>query len=244
MTKLNQVVALEKGLKGRVKSSITAMHHQLQKSALFTGLSRVYQPKDEDGDTLPAENTRVQLTVPDQLDAAAQQLTNLFDVVATKEWGNTHAKADIVVDGSVLIKGAPVPYLLFLEKELVDWRTFVTKVPVLDQAEVWVEDDTVDNQWRTMPTGTVRSKKVLRYLTLAPATDKHPAQVQTFNEDVPVGTWMTTKMSGAIPTKRRDQLIERADKLLDAVKAAREEANGTEVTQVKPGEDVFAYLLA
>jgi len=244
MTKLNQIVALEKGLKGRVQAEITSIHHGLQKPALFNGVNRVYQPKDEDGETLPPESTLVQRTVPDELDAAAKVLTNLFDVVFTKERGNTHAKADVMVDGKILIKGAPVPYLLFLEKELINWRTLVSKLPVLDQAEVWVENDQVDNQWRTVPAGTNRSKKVQKVLTLAPATDRHPAQVQTYNEDVQVGTWMTTKLSGAVTTKRRDVLLERANQLIDAVKSAREEANGAEVQQVESAESVFSWLLA
>lgn len=241
MTKLNQIVALEKGLKSRAESEITKIYHVLQKTALFTGLSRMYQPKDEDGDHLPAEKTIVQTTVKDQLDAAAKHLSNLFDVVATKEWGNTAAMADVVVDGQVLIHDAPVPYLLFLEKQLVNWRTMVSKLPILDAAELWTFDEG-NSQWRTEPTETQRSKKVLRALELSPATDRHPAQVQTYNEDVPVGTWVTTKFSGAVPAQRQYELTQRANKLIDAVKSAREEANGVEVTQQKVATQVFDYL--
>jgi hypothetical protein len=242
MTKLNQIVALEKGLKGRTKTLITAIHHQLQKPAPFGGLTRTYRPKDEEGEQLPPEKTLVQLTVKGQLTDAGRYLTRLFDVVATKEWGNTQATADVVLNGRVLVQGAPVTYLLFLEKELNDWRTLVSKIPALDAAEVWSYDE--DNgQYRTEPTETVRSKKVLRALTLAPPTDKHPAQVQTYNEDVPVGTWSLTKFSGAVPASVRTDLIARVDEVLDAVKAAREEANGIEVEQKKVAEKLFEYLL-
>jgi hypothetical protein len=242
MTRLNQIVALEKGLKGRTATAITAIHHLLQKPGPFTGLSRVYRPKDEEGEQLPPEKTLVQTTVKDQLDEASRLLTNLFDVVATKEWANTGANADIVVDGRVLVSGAPVPYLLFLEKELINWRTLVSKVQVLDAAEVWTYDE-ANTQYRTEPTETARAKKVLKVLTLAPATDKHPAQTQTYTEDVPVGTWATTKFSGAIPAKARDELVERANKLIDAVKAAREEANSCEIQDEEVAEGLFEYLL-
>lgn len=242
VTRLNQIVALEKGLKGRTTSAITVIHRLLQKGELFSGMVRVYTPKDEEGEQLPSEQVLVQSTVKTQLDAAAEQLTNLFDVVATKETGNTVAKADVDVDGSALILNASVPLLLFLEKELVNWRTLVSKLPLLDPATIWTYDE-ANGHYRTDPTDTIRSKKVMRALTLAPATERHPAQVQTYNEDVPAGTWTTTKFSGGVTTSYRDELVARADKLIDAVKAAREEANSVEVTQQKIAKPVFDYLL-
>ncbi len=243
MTKLNQIVALEKGKKSRTIEAVSAIHHLLVKGGgLFSGVSRVYQPKDDEGEQLPPESTLVQKTVKENLADASKILADLFNVVATKEWGNTHAVADVVVDGQTVITGAPVPYLLFLEKELINWRTLVTKVPVLDAADVWTYDTAI-GQYRTEPGETTRSKKVPRVLELAPATDKHPAQVQTYEEAVLVGTWKTTKFSGAIPASVRDSLIARANALLDAVKVAREKANGADVEDQRVASAVFDYLL-
>lgn len=243
MTQLNQIVALEKGLKGRTEKTTTKVYHQLQRPAPFAGLSRTYQPKDEDGDVFPPERTLVQETVPDQLDQAANALTELFNVTATKEWGNTIARADVKVDGQVIVEGAPVPYLLFLEKRLVDWRTMVSAVPTLDPAEVWSEDATT-GQYRTDPTKTTKTKKTAKVLVKYPATDKHPAQTEVYMEDVVIGEWSTTKFSGAVPAKRRDELVERVNKLIDAVQVAREEANSVEIDQKRPAAAVFSYLLA
>jgi hypothetical protein len=244
MTKLNQIVAVEKGLKTRVQNETTIVYHSLQKSALFTGLSRVYSPVNDGDETLPPESTRVQLTVEDQLAGAARHLTELFDVVATKENGNMWAKADVKVNGQVIVPGASVPLLLFLEKQLIDWRTTVSAVPVLDRAESWSEDDTVAGQYRTDPVMSIRTKKVPRNHVKAEATDRHPAQVEVYMEDIPVGRWTTIKFSGAVPTKRRVELVDRINVLLDAVKAAKEEANGYDIEQVKVGKAVFDYLLA
>jgi hypothetical protein len=244
MTKLNQIVALEKGLKGRTEKAITKTYHQLQKAEPFAGLSRTYQPKDEDGDVFPPERTQVQETVPDQLDQAAKALTELFNVVATKEWGNTIARADVKIDGQVIVEGAPVPYLLFLEKRLIDWRTMVSTLPTLNPAEVWTADETANNQYRTEATKTTKTKKIPRVLTKAPATERHPAQTEVYMEDVVIGEWSTTKFSGAIPAKRRDELVERVNKLIDAVQMAREDANDAEIEQKRPAAAVFSYLLA
>ena len=244
MPKLNQMIAVERGLKTRTERALTDIYHGLQKAGLFAGLSRAYAPIMEDGEQLPPESTKVQLMVGDELTKAADQLTQLFDAVATKEKGNTHATANVVVGGQTIIADASVPLLLFLEKQITDWRTAVAKVPVLDRSEAWEQDDTVSNQYRTAVTQTVRTQKVRRNHVKAEATDKHQAQVEVFTEDVPVGRWSLIKFSGAVPTKRRDELVEKANVLLDAVRVAREEANGAEVQQIHIGETVFGYLLA
>lgn len=243
MPKLNQIVAVEKGLKSRTTAALTKIYHELQKPALFAGISRKYTPIDDDGDRLPPESTLVQQNVDTALRAAADHLTKLFDVVATKENGNTEAFADVVVDDVTVVEAAPVPLLLFLEKQLADVRTVVAKAPTLDPSETWSRDETAGG-WRTDAVETSRTRKVPKTLVKYEATDKHPAQTEVYMVDEVVGHWATTKFSGALSPARRDQLVARIDVLMDAVKKAREEANGHEVVQQHIGEPVFAYLLA
>lgn len=64
------------------------------------------------------------------------------------------------------------------------------------------------------------------------------------NEDVTVGNWRTVKFSGALPVKRVNDLLMRVEKLQEAVKFAREEANNMEVEDVKTGEAILGYLFA
>ena len=149
MAKLNQIIAVEKGIKSKSHQNLTAAHH-LQKPALLAGISRTYQPKDEEGEQLPPESTRVQVKAEDVLRATAGTLTRLFDVTATKDWANRTAAADVLVDGRVLLAQVPVPYLLFLEKQLTDLHTFVRKLPVLDASEAWNLDPSTD-AWKTDP---------------------------------------------------------------------------------------------
>lgn len=241
MPKLNQIIAVEKGIKSRSFSELTDAHHALLKPQLLSGISRTYQPKDEEGETLPPEATRVQVKAEEMLESTAAILTRLFDVTATKDWANCVAKADVVVDGRVLLKQVPATYLLFLEKQLTDLHTFVKKLPTLDAAETWRKDPSADC-WATEPVLTVRTKKVPRNHVKAEATEKHPAQVEVYYEDVQVGTWRTVKFSGALPASRVNELLDRVEKLQQAVKFAREEANGMEVEDRKVGEAVFKYL--
>ena len=241
MAKLNQIIAVEKSIKSKSHSELTEAHQQLQKPALLQGISRTYRPKDEEGERLPAESTRVQLRAEEVLKKTASVLTELFDVTATKDYANCEAVADVVLDGNVLLPMVPVTYLLFLEKQLVDLHTFVKKLPVLDPSESWLEDG-AQNCFATEAVETVRTKKVPRNHVKAEATEKHPAQVEVYYEDITIGYWRTVKFSGALPARRVADLVERVEKLQRAVKFAREEANAVEVKQQKVGAAIFGYL--
>ncbi|MEU5088170.1 hypothetical protein [Streptomyces sp. NPDC021356] len=243
MTKLNQIIAVEKGVKSKALQDGAAAHQKVQKPALLAGISRTYQPKDEEGEQLPPESTRVQVKAEEILRETAASLTRLFDVTATKDWANRTACADVTVDGRTVIAEVPVSYLLFLEKQLTELHAFVRKLPVLDAAESWTLDPSTD-WWKTDPVRTIRTKKVPRNHVKAEATDKHPAQVEVYHEDVPIGYWTTVKFSGALPARRVNELLDRVEKLQQAVKFAREEANGTDVTDQRVGDAVFGYLFA
>lgn len=240
-TKLNQIIAIEKGVKSQTLRDLTDAHQLLQKQAMLAGISRTYRPKDEEGEALPPESTKVQVKAEDVIHETINVLTRLFDVVATKDWANTRAKADVVVDGKVLLAQVPATYLLFLEKQLVDLHTFVKKLPVLDAAETWTFDPSSDC-WATEPVQTIKTKKIPRNHVKAEATEHHPAQVEVYYEDVAVGYWRTVKFSGALPARRVNEMVERVEKLQEAVKFAREEANSLEVEDQKLGETIFRYI--
>jgi hypothetical protein len=241
--KLNQIIAIEKGVKSRVMSEITEMHHASQKPALFSGFVKTYRKKDEDGEDYPQEQQKVQMRAVDLLERVSQLLTELLDVTATKDYANCNAFADVEIDGVVLIKNAPVPFLLFLEKEVNEIRTFIDKLPALDQAEDWQKDDGT-GLFRTPTTATHRTKKVQKPIVLYHATPEHPAQTQIITEDIVVGHWDTVKHSGAIPSPRKKILLERVEKLSKAVKTAREAANAAEAQQISVGKPIFEYLLS
>jgi hypothetical protein len=239
--KLNQIIAVEKGVKNKSFADLTEAHHAVQKTAPLAGISRVYQPKDEEGEQLPPESTRVQVQAEGVLRETAATLTRLFDVTATKDWANCEARADVTVDGRAVVADVPVSYLLFLEKQLVELNAFVRRLPVLDASEFWVQDPSTD-AWKTEAVRTLRTKKVPRNHVKAEATEKHPAQVEVYYEDIPVGYWTTVKFSGALPARRVNELLDRVEKLQQAVKFAREEANGVEVVDQRVGDAVFGYL--
>jgi hypothetical protein len=241
MPKLNQIIALAAGKKSQAHKALTEAHQSLQKSSGLEGISRTYKPKDDDGEQLPSEKKSVQLKVKDAIRAAVSALTDLFDVVATQDAANCSAKADVVVDGVAILKNVPVTTLLFVEKQLVDIHTFVEKLPTLDPGEVWSYSPDVDH-FASESYQTTKTKKAMKNHVKAEATKEHPAQVETYTEDVIVGYWTTVKFSSAIPAKEKNEMLERVRKLQEAVKCAREEANGMEVESRKIGAAVLNHV--
>lgn len=240
-TKLCQILAVEKGAKAKKEQVLTEAYHQAQKGELFKGIVKTYQPAAEDGDELPGEETKVQKTAQDLINAATGVLTDLFDITLAKDKANAEAKEDVVVAGQTILAQVPVTYLLFLEKQLVDVRTFVSKLPTLDPSEEWSRDPNV-NAYASKPSRTVRTKKVFVPITLAPATDKHPAQIKESFEDQKAGIWTTIKFSGALPAATVAELLTRVEKLQRAVKFAREACNLHPVEQEPAGKKVFHFL--
>ena len=241
MTKMHQLLAVERDLFKATDRRITDTYQNVQKGALLTGLSRVYTPRDEEGERRPSESQLVQLTASKALEEIQEQFTRLMDHAASRDWGNLSTKADVVIDGSVIIADAPATYLLWLEKQLTDIATIVSKLPVLDPTKTWRYDET-KGCYVTETTESLATKKVPKVLVKAEATDKHPAQTEVYQEDVVVGTWATTHLSGALPADQVIAMGERARTALAAVKQARAKANEAEVENKQVAAPLLSYI--
>lgn len=241
MPKLNQIVAVVTGKKSRVDREKTDIYKKVQKPALFEGITRTYRPDTEEGERLPDERKNVQYTVFAALAEFQNVISDLWDATATQDWANTHARADIRVGDKVIVPDVPVTYLMFLEKQLQDLHTFVSHLPTLDPAEKWSWDDTSE-VYRSESYGTVKTKKALKNHVKAEATDKHPAQVEVFTEDVRIGEWTVTKFNGSIPASEKTRMLERIRQLQEGVKFAREEANSIEVETKKIAKGLFDFV--
>lgn len=243
MPKLNQILAIATNKKTTLHKEISALHHQTQKADLLTGHHKVYTPKDEDGETFPDDVKRVQVHASAALEQVSSLLATLMDVTATKDYANCDAKADVVVDGKIFLEAVPVPHLLFLEKELHDLHEFVTEMVELESGESWTFDAN-SGLHRSEPVKAQRTKKLQKPIVLYHATADHPAQTQLITEDVVIGSWTTTKFSGAIPRLKKLEYLERISKLEDAVKFAREQANSIDVVERKQGRRILEFVFS
>ena len=241
MVRLNQIVAYNKAVQTRVMTDVSALHHATQKGSLMTGMHREYHPRSVDDEPLPPENQRVQYIAKDVLDQVARNFTELLDITATKDYGNQHAKASVVVNGKPLVTDAPVPYLLFVRKQLEYMRTFVEKMTQLDSSVEW-EFEGHSGLWKTQRIATSRTKKMPRPIVKYEATPQHPAQTEMIMDDVFVGTWSAIKLSGGLSPKRRQAILGNIDKVLRAVHDAIETANLAEVQDVHVGHAITSFL--
>jgi hypothetical protein len=242
MPVLHQILAVEKGAKNRATSLLTEIHKANQKDNLFNGQTREYHPFNSDGENLAGENVLVQRNAPDVFKQVQKVLGELFTVTAQRDYTNCNARADVKLDdGTVLVKDAPATYLLFLEKQLVDVRTLINEMPVLDPAYTWVLDEN-SNLFRSNTVESTRTVKMEAALVLLEPTKEHPGKAEKVVRDVGVGTWKTTKVSGALKTPRKSELLERVEEVLKAVKFAREQANTVEVGPT-PLNGILGWIL-
>jgi hypothetical protein len=242
MPKLNQVNAVVTARKGEAEKTLTELYKLVQKEALFAGRERTYRPLDElAGQKLPPESQRVQQRADDLIRQAREKWTEVWNLVYTQDVGNQSARADVVVDGQTLLANVPVTFLLYLDKQVNDLETFVSKLPTPDPAEEWAHDPNT-GLLRSRATESVRTSKEPTVIVKYEATDKHPAQTELFTKDIPVGTWTQILYSGCIPADRKNAVLARVRKLQDAIKAAKEQANLLEVERQKAGEPILGYV--
>jgi hypothetical protein len=244
LQQLHQLLAVRDGARTIADKAITKAYHTVQRSEPLGGIQRTHKRRFDDDAELPGEYKHVQVLAGDVVRDFAAAFVRLLDVTAAVDYTNQTATADVVVDGETLVRDAPASYLIFLEKKLVDVRTFIDKLPVLDPAIEWNEPLAPDQPYRSREILTTSTKKVLRNHVKAEATERHPAQVELYNEDVVSGWWTTVKLSGALPAATIAGMRERVDKLIEAVKIARGAANMEPVTDPKPGASLLGYVFA
>lgn len=242
MPKLHQIIAIEEDQKNKTGSAVAALERETQKPESFNGLARSYRPKDESGEPLPPEHKRVQLDATKEIEKFIKAKSDLIDLTATKDYANMEARADVEVDGEVVLADVPVTQLLFLSKQLEQFRGYIEKLPVLDESEDWKEDPST-GQWRTEVTTRHRTEKVIDFKTVAEATKEHPAQIAQLAKDVTIGYWDQTKLSAALPVPEKDALITRIETLIAAVKLARGKANEVDAPRQKIASTLFQYVL-
>lgn len=116
MAKLNQIIAIEAGIKSKAKAALDNIYKTIQRADMFSGLSKTYQPKEDGDEVLPPDNKKVQLVAPFVLANLELVLSEAMQVIARKDWTNQVATASVKIDEQIILPDVPVSYLLYLEK--------------------------------------------------------------------------------------------------------------------------------
>lgn len=241
--KLNQLIAVLQSVKANANKGKTEVYQLTQKTALFQGLNRTYQPREEDGFVYPSESQKLTLKAEDLIEKFVQACSEFLDLAATQDYANTEAKASVSVEGETILSDVPVSHLLFLEKQLQDVKAFIASLPVLSIDKDWQHDPN-RGCYVTSPKETVKTKKIADFVVAYEATEHHPAQIKEVTKDVVEGTWSLIEFSGALPQDRINLMLRRVELLQKAVIQAREEANSRDVQQRQVASAIFGYLFA
>lgn len=256
MGKLFELIVVEPNVK---KASDNLLAEQLStfknKEQMFGGFEKTLQIFDAEGKS-EVEVQAIQdkskavlplaAKVPETFNYVGTFFGRWMDVIFRKEKTNQNAKADIVIDGTAILRDVPVLFLLGMEQKLDSLRPLIMAAPTLPPGLVW-EPATGQGEFvfkiKDM-IKTIMTSKAIEHKQLKQSSDKHPDTWEKFEITKNVGVYSEMKYSGAINSADKAMLIERLDKLLMAVKTARENANTVEADNSgdQASKAVMGYL--
>ena len=247
LAKLHELLAVEGDLEGeKTKILEEAKVSFTKKPELFTGFNKGLRMFDDSRSNENAEESRkVDSTIKEKLEYVKTSVVRYWDACLQKEATNQLAKSDIEVNGVTIAKDVPATFLLKLESELKKYREILETVPTHASGHEWTASpDLGEGIYSAKKDDSFKTEKKPVHKVLYEATDKHPAQIEKWTEDVKVGKYEHRLFSGMVSPAEKSLMIGKVDKLLRAVKQARQRANTQEVDKRTIGEEVFAYLLS
>lgn len=251
MTKLHELLAAEKT---PLASWNTLFEETLSKfknpGSYFSGHSKSLKMIEENPANAALEASArdekaLATNVYDTLEYAFTIYAKHEDLQYQKNATNRVATGTVMWRGKPLLSDMPVDELLGLEARISKIKQLVLAAPTLDASKHWTENPQLGKfVWETKsPEETTKTEKVMTPVVMAPATDKHPAQVQAVTKDVVVGKYTTIHRSGACTAVQKSEAIKVMDELLIEIKQARMRANETEATKDKIAQRLIDIIL-
>lgn len=247
MPKVHELLAVQDPLKGqskKVQADLKLTFHG--KRHLFEETLKSFIPFGENAKQETIEEKAIQSTVAKEIDFVSKHLIKAIDIGYQVDIANSTAVADVVTeDGDELLKGMPATALLQLEHRLKEVQELVVSIPTVDPAKGFTLDSARgEGIYKARDVRKNKTEKQDKPVTIAPATDKHPEQAVLKTYDVPVGHLLEQEWSGLITPSVKSQLIDRAEILLRAVKAARARANNIDIDtrNLKIGQTLLNYI--
>jgi hypothetical protein len=248
MSKLHEVLAVDGDLAGTAKAILEeTVNTFAKKPEHFLGTNKSYLPLLEGEAEMPEERKEYTTTVDDKLTYTFESVIRHYDAFLQKEATNQIAKADLIVDGKTIASNVPATALLGFETKLKELRKVFEAIPTLQPGVAWEADKTVDDRGnvfkRVHPEEKNRTVKQFRSQVLYPATDKHPAQIEKWEEPAVVGRYVTNVWCSMLTPARKSDLLGRVDSLIQAVKQARQRANDVDVLKVNIGDALAKFIM-
>ncbi len=234
MGQLHQVLAVEGSLGDEANKALAETKVTLSKPENFIGGVKILEMfKDDRQKENSTEHRTVAHKARAVIDGMLVRVGNYWDAVFQKETANQSARADIILsNGVVLITNVPATFLLGLETKLKALKDVLATTPVLAPTTQWETSPAMEaGVWQSKGRKeTFKTEKSYKVQILAPATDKHPAQVDKIPVDEVIGKYLETQFSGAITPDAKAGMMARLDDLIVSVRKARARANEQEVS--------------
>lgn len=245
MGKLHELLAAEGSAKTQADKCRSDLLNTFDKKKHHFGEKIVtFKPAVEGAGPVTEEQLDLQTTIKSELKWIKEHWSRALDAAYQIAESNTSARADVVLDnGTTLLTGLPATALLELEKRASEIHAFVSAIPTLDPVKGFKPDpDRGEGIFRAREEVRTRTKKTQRVLIKYEATKEHPAQTEVVSEDVPVGTLHTQEWSGLITPSQKGDMLDRAEGLRRAIKAARSRANEAKAAEAKIGDVLLNYV--
>lgn len=244
MAKLHQLLAVESDLDGKFKRVCEETKKTFAKPALFTGFNRRLEVFEEDSVDWPEENQDMTTTVKDRIDYTSTSIVAYLDALYQKEATNQTAQADLIVDGTTIGTKVPATFLLGLETRLKYIRGVYEAMPTLGAGIEWKPSlDKGDGIFEMVhPEEKIKTKMTFKSQILVEPTEHHPAQIEKWEEQIPVGKFIKTVWTGLVTSATKAEMLGRIDKLLRAVKMARQKANSAKVVNDHIAANIMDYI--
>jgi len=210
---------------------------------------RMFNEKDAHLESAHEQHQELTTTVGEKLRYIKNDIAKWWDAFLQKEATNQEARADLEIGGEVIAKDLPAAFFLGMEKELKALRKVYESIPTLQPGIRWKLDDTLSAQdgskgvyVNDIPNKKLKTKQSVEHKVLVPATKEHPAQIEKWTEQVPVGEFTEEVFSGMITPAQKSRLLKRISMLIAAVKKARMRANSTPIKKLAVGKALFEYI--
>lgn len=244
--KLHEILAVEADLRQTaIKVTDECLRTFKDKATHFMKHHRRLKMFEQDNVEHVEENKEMVTTVADKLSYVEDHIIRYYDAVLQKELTNQQATADIKLpDGAVIAQDVPATFLLGLEEKLKRVRAIYEAIPTLQPGKKWEPDTDIGEHVfkNAFPEEKMKTKKVFAHQILVEPTDKHPAQIEKWEETKDVGKYILNEWSSMLTPARKSILLGRLDTLIQAIKKARQRANTTELVQRNIGSELFGWI--
>lgn len=247
MAKLHEMLAVENDLRTQADSTRSELAKTfVGKGHHFTKKLVTYKPNKVDEPDKVESQLALQTTVHKELDWIGEKIAKVIDSGHQIDIANMSASANVILeDETLFFETIPATSLLRMEHRLTEVRDLIHAIPTLDPSKNFLPDPNEgDGIFKARDSERIITEKKVEWVTMVPATDRHPAQTKDWIADRPIGVQITQEWSSCITVAEKADMLDRVEELIRAVKKARARANDQEfdVKRNKIGEKILSYI--